>query len=148
MMCVTWYAWLWYYKFVLNISDRNISVVNFIHQAATKILARQLVRLRQQIANLQSSRAQMRGIATHTQVRRWKSVRLRSYLFHILAQFLWVHCSWRYLSFFFVPLFFSFLLQAMQAHSSVAVGMKGATTAMSAMNKVDYKHSRIGRKCF
>jgi division protein CdvB (Snf7/Vps24/ESCRT-III family) len=37
-------------------------------QAATKILARQLVRLRQQIANLQGSRAQMRGIATHTQV--------------------------------------------------------------------------------
>lgn len=40
----------------------------FIWQAATKILARQLVRLRQQIANLQGSRAQMRGIATHTQV--------------------------------------------------------------------------------
>ena len=37
-------------------------------QAATKILARQLVRLRKQIANLQGSRAQMRGIATHTQV--------------------------------------------------------------------------------
>uniref|UniRef100_A0A6N2KQ82 Uncharacterized protein n=1 Tax=Salix viminalis TaxID=40686 RepID=A0A6N2KQ82_SALVM len=35
--------------------------------AATKILARQLIRLRQQIANLQGSRAQMRGIATHTQ---------------------------------------------------------------------------------
>ncbi|CAI9302593.1 unnamed protein product [Lactuca saligna] len=35
--------------------------------ASTKILARQLVRLRQQIANLQSSRAQMRGITTHTQ---------------------------------------------------------------------------------
>ncbi|XP_057484341.1 vacuolar protein sorting-associated protein 2 homolog 3-like [Actinidia eriantha] len=34
---------------------------------ATKVLARQLVRLRQQIAKLQSSRAQMRGIATHTQ---------------------------------------------------------------------------------
>jgi len=41
----------------------------FCFQAATKILARQLVRLRQQIANLQGSRAQMRGIATHTQVR-------------------------------------------------------------------------------
>lgn len=40
----------------------------FFSQAATKILARQLVRLRQQIANLQGSRAQMRGIATHTQV--------------------------------------------------------------------------------
>ncbi|XP_020276689.1 vacuolar protein sorting-associated protein 2 homolog 3 isoform X2 [Asparagus officinalis] len=37
------------------------------NQAATTILARQLVRLRQQIANLQGSRAQMRGIATHTQ---------------------------------------------------------------------------------
>ncbi|CAA2997298.1 vacuolar sorting-associated 2 homolog 3 [Olea europaea subsp. europaea] len=37
------------------------------NDAATKILARQLVRLRQQIANLQGSRAQMRGIATHTQ---------------------------------------------------------------------------------
>ncbi|KAG6434546.1 hypothetical protein SASPL_106184 [Salvia splendens] len=48
-------------------------------------------RLRQQIANLQSSRAQMRGIATHTQV--------------------------------------------MSALTSVAVGMKGASKAMSAMNK-------------
>lgn len=37
-------------------------------QTATKVLARQLIRLRQQIANLQGSRAQMRGIATHTQV--------------------------------------------------------------------------------
>lgn len=37
------------------------------NEAATKILARQLVRLRQQISNLQGSRAQMRGIATHTQ---------------------------------------------------------------------------------
>ncbi|OAY70347.1 Vacuolar protein sorting-associated protein 3 [Ananas comosus] len=37
------------------------------NEAATKILARQLVRLRQQIANLQGNRAQMRGIATHTQ---------------------------------------------------------------------------------
>ncbi|KAJ8899376.1 hypothetical protein K2173_018350 [Erythroxylum novogranatense] len=37
------------------------------NEAATKILARQLIRLRQQIANLQGSRAQMRGIATHTQ---------------------------------------------------------------------------------
>ncbi|MED6200344.1 hypothetical protein PIB30_084149 [Stylosanthes scabra] len=61
------------------------------NEAATKILARQLVRLRQQIANLQGSRAQMRGIATHT--------------------------------------------QAMHAQSSVAVGMKGATKAMAAMNK-------------
>ncbi|KAE9460646.1 hypothetical protein C3L33_07391, partial [Rhododendron williamsianum] len=37
------------------------------NEAATKTLARQLVRLRQQIAKLQGSRAQMRGIATHTQ---------------------------------------------------------------------------------
>ncbi|KEH23946.1 putative Snf7 family protein [Medicago truncatula] len=61
------------------------------NEGATKVLARQLIRLRQQIANLQGSRAQMRGIATHT--------------------------------------------QAMHAHSSVAVGMKGATKAMAAMNK-------------
>ncbi|BBH10164.1 vacuolar protein sorting-associated protein 2.3 [Prunus dulcis] len=61
------------------------------NEAATKILARQLVRLRQQISNLQGSRAQMRGIATHT--------------------------------------------QAMHAQSSVAVGMKGASKAMAAMNK-------------
>lgn len=61
------------------------------NEAATKVLARQLVRLRQQIANLQGSRAQMRGIATHT--------------------------------------------QAISAQSSVAVGMKGATKAMAAMNK-------------
>ncbi|CAN4102028.1 unnamed protein product [Withania somnifera] len=31
------------------------------NETATKVLARQLVRLRQQIANLQGSRAQMRG---------------------------------------------------------------------------------------
>ncbi|KAM6592180.1 hypothetical protein CsatA_014785 [Cannabis sativa] len=37
------------------------------NEAATRTLARQLVRLRQQIANLQGSRAQMRGISTHTQ---------------------------------------------------------------------------------
>ncbi|KAI9119017.1 hypothetical protein K1719_009692 [Acacia pycnantha] len=61
------------------------------NEAATKVLARQLVRLRQQIANLQGSRAQMRGIATHT--------------------------------------------QAMHAQSSVAVGMKGASKAMAAVNK-------------
>lgn len=40
-----------------------------IVQAATKTLARQLIRLRQQITKLQGSRAQMRGIATHTQVK-------------------------------------------------------------------------------
>ncbi|XLR46749.1 hypothetical protein S83_031409, partial [Arachis hypogaea] len=38
------------------------------NEAAIKVLARQLVRLTQQIANLQGSQAQMRGIATHTQV--------------------------------------------------------------------------------
>ncbi|XP_043698932.1 vacuolar protein sorting-associated protein 2 homolog 2 isoform X1 [Telopea speciosissima] len=37
------------------------------NEAATRILARQLVRLRQQIINLQGSRAQIRGVATHTQ---------------------------------------------------------------------------------
>ncbi|URD96434.1 Snf7 [Musa troglodytarum] len=37
------------------------------NEAATRILARQLVRLRQQITNLQGTRAQIRGIATHTQ---------------------------------------------------------------------------------
>ncbi|XP_059295697.1 vacuolar protein sorting-associated protein 2 homolog 3-like [Lycium ferocissimum] len=37
------------------------------NETATKFLARQLIRLRQQIANLQGSRAQMKGIATHTQ---------------------------------------------------------------------------------
>ncbi|KAF9586980.1 hypothetical protein IFM89_039852 [Coptis chinensis] len=36
-------------------------------EAATRILARQLVRLRQQITNLQGSCAQIRGVATHTQ---------------------------------------------------------------------------------
>ncbi|XP_049384621.1 vacuolar protein sorting-associated protein 2 homolog 2 [Solanum stenotomum] len=61
------------------------------NEAATKILARQLVRLRQQIVNLQGSRAQIRGVATHT--------------------------------------------QALYASTSMSTGMKGATKAMSAMNK-------------
>ncbi|XP_074268414.1 vacuolar protein sorting-associated protein 2 homolog 3-like [Silene latifolia] len=61
------------------------------NEAATKILARQLIRLRKQITNLQGSRAQMRGISTHT--------------------------------------------QAIHAQSSVASGLKGATTAMATMNK-------------
>ncbi|XP_074340770.1 vacuolar protein sorting-associated protein 2 homolog 2-like [Apium graveolens] len=39
----------------------------YLEKAATKILARQLVRLRQQITNLQGSHAQIRGVATHTQ---------------------------------------------------------------------------------
>ncbi|XP_058106430.1 vacuolar protein sorting-associated protein 2 homolog 2-like [Magnolia sinica] len=37
------------------------------NDAAIRILARQLVRLRQQITNLQGSHAQIRGVATHTQ---------------------------------------------------------------------------------
>ncbi|CAM6032868.1 unnamed protein product [Sphagnum compactum] len=37
------------------------------NEVATKILAQQLIRLRQQIAKLQGSRAQIRGVATHTQ---------------------------------------------------------------------------------
>ncbi|GAY40298.1 hypothetical protein CUMW_050840 [Citrus unshiu] len=69
------------------------------NEGATKILARQLIRLRQQIANLQGSRAQIRGIATHT--------------------------------------------QAMHAHSSVAVGMKGASKAMAAMNKTEMMSDTI-----
>lgn len=58
---------------VMYFSNKSIYhpviIFHIILQGATKILARQLVRLRQQIANLQASRAQMRGIATHTQVR-------------------------------------------------------------------------------
>ncbi|CAN4080284.1 unnamed protein product [Withania somnifera] len=61
------------------------------NEAATKILARQLVRLRQQIVNLQGSRAQIRGVATHT--------------------------------------------QSLYASTSMSTGMKGATKAMTAMNK-------------
>ncbi|RZC47088.1 hypothetical protein C5167_040034 [Papaver somniferum] len=60
-------------------------------EAATRILARQLVRLRQQITNLQGSRAQIRGVATHT--------------------------------------------QAMYASTAISTGMKGATKAMTAMNR-------------
>ncbi|KAM1917436.1 hypothetical protein ACFX13_037038 [Malus domestica] len=41
--------------------------LSYLFRAATKILARQLVRLRQQITNLQGSRAQIRGVGTHTQ---------------------------------------------------------------------------------
>ncbi|KAK1583945.1 hypothetical protein Q3G72_028489 [Acer saccharum] len=65
--------------------------VIFFSKAATRILARQLVRLRQQITNLQGSRAQIRGVATHT--------------------------------------------QALYASTSMSTGMKGATKAMTAMNK-------------
>ncbi|ONK65210.1 uncharacterized protein A4U43_C07F34810 [Asparagus officinalis] len=62
------------------------------NEAATRILARQLIRLRQQITNLQGTRAQIRGVATHT--------------------------------------------QAMYASTSISVGMKGASKAMGAMNKL------------
>ncbi len=59
------------------ILDQFLAVINmahslrelFVHQVATKILAQQLIRLRQQIAKLQGSCAQIRGVATHTQVR-------------------------------------------------------------------------------
>ncbi|RYR67182.1 hypothetical protein Ahy_A03g013486 [Arachis hypogaea] len=68
-------------------------------EAATKILARQLVRLRQQITNLQGSRAQIRGVATHT--------------------------------------------QALYASTSISTGMKGATKAMAAMNKIEMMSESI-----
>ncbi|KAK9937046.1 hypothetical protein M0R45_013863 [Rubus argutus] len=45
--------------------EREISSLQWMGRP--KILARQLVRLRQQITNLQGSRAQIRGVATHTQ---------------------------------------------------------------------------------
>ncbi|KAH0894373.1 hypothetical protein HID58_029558 [Brassica napus] len=69
------------------------------NEAATKILARQLVRLRQQITNLQGSRAQIRGVTTHT--------------------------------------------QALYASTSISSGMKGATTAMVAMNKIEMMSEAI-----
>ncbi|CAI0546132.1 unnamed protein product [Linum tenue] len=68
-------------------------------EAATRILARQLVRLRQQITNLQGSRAQIRGVATHT--------------------------------------------QALYASTSISTGMKGATKAMVAMNKIEMMSESI-----
>ncbi|GAQ83414.1 vacuolar protein sorting-associated protein [Klebsormidium nitens] len=37
------------------------------NKAATKVLARQLIRLRGQVTKLQSSKAQLRGVQTHTQ---------------------------------------------------------------------------------
>lgn len=60
-------------KFDTSVILRNSDLLfsnmpGFWWQAATKILARQLVRLRQHIVNLQGSRAQIRGVATHTQV--------------------------------------------------------------------------------
>ncbi|GMN58802.1 hypothetical protein TIFTF001_027889 [Ficus carica] len=69
------------------------------NEAATKILARQLVRLRQQITNLQGSRAQIRGVTTHT--------------------------------------------QALYASTSISTGMKGATKAMVAMNKIEMMSDAI-----
>ena len=97
-------------------------------QSATTILARQLVRLRQQIANLQNSRAQMRGIATHTQVH----LQIFSYPVCFMS------CS--PISVSFLCLFSSFWqLQAMHANTAVAAGIQGANKAMGAMNKVmDY----------
>uniref|UniRef100_M4DAE9 Uncharacterized protein n=2 Tax=Brassica campestris TaxID=3711 RepID=M4DAE9_BRACM len=82
--------WLW-----LHVEKRLVAEIKKTaktgNEAATKILARQLVRLRQQITNLQGSRAQIRGVTTHT--------------------------------------------QALYASTSISSGMKGATTAMVAMNK-------------
>lgn len=104
-------------------------------QAATKILARQLVRLRQQIANLQGSRAQMRGIATHTQVHSIFSLPLSYFLYWFISVLLSpVHVCIVFLSTVLSH------LQAMHANTSVAVGMKGATKAMAAMNKVGILH--------
>ncbi|KAB2047274.1 hypothetical protein ES319_A13G033900v1 [Gossypium barbadense] len=68
-------------------------------QAATRILARQLVRLRQQITNLQGSRAQIRGVATHT--------------------------------------------LALYVSTSISTGIKGATKAMVAMNKIEMMSEAI-----
>ncbi|MQM15684.1 hypothetical protein Taro_048633 [Colocasia esculenta] len=45
--------------------EREIGALQL--EAATRILARQLIRLRQQITNLQGTRAQIRGVAAHTQ---------------------------------------------------------------------------------
>ena len=56
------YIYIYIYIYILNTCFTSTI------QAATRILARQLVRLRQQITNLQGSRAQIRGVATHTQV--------------------------------------------------------------------------------
>ncbi|KAK8354770.1 hypothetical protein V6Z11_A05G241900, partial [Gossypium hirsutum] len=68
-------------------------------EAAARILARQLVRLRQQITNLQGSRAQITGVATHT--------------------------------------------LALYANTSISTGIKGATKAMVAMNKVVFNLENI-----
>ncbi|XP_040969931.1 vacuolar protein sorting-associated protein 2 homolog 2 isoform X2 [Gossypium hirsutum] len=68
-------------------------------EAAARILARQLVRLRQQITNLQGSRAQITGVATHT--------------------------------------------LALYANTSISTGIKGATKAMVAMNKIEMMSEAI-----
>ncbi|KAG8475405.1 hypothetical protein CXB51_032257 [Gossypium anomalum] len=56
---------------IVNFSDfmlRFLYLLNIGNEVATtRILARQVVRLRQQITNLQGSCAQIRGVATHTQ---------------------------------------------------------------------------------
>ncbi|THG17471.1 hypothetical protein TEA_006861 [Camellia sinensis var. sinensis] len=80
-------------------NEASLSSFLDVTQAATRILARQLVRLRQQITNLQGSRAQIRGVATHT--------------------------------------------QALYASTSISTGMKGATKAMVAMNKIEMMSESI-----
>ncbi|KAM6552404.1 hypothetical protein CsatB_002212 [Cannabis sativa] len=85
----------------MGVATRGIEreIASLQLEAATKILARQLVRLRQQITNLQGSRAQIRGVATHT--------------------------------------------QALYASTSISTGMKGATKAMVAMNKIEMMSEAI-----
>ncbi|KAK8918915.1 hypothetical protein KSP39_PZI021245 [Platanthera zijinensis] len=62
------------------------------NEAATRILARQLVRLRQQITNLQGSRAQIRGVATYTQVRSINGIYRSTVFFGNVRQYL--HFCW------------------------------------------------------
>ncbi|KAJ9691390.1 hypothetical protein PVL29_013543 [Vitis rotundifolia] len=78
------------------------------NEAATRILARQLVQLRQQITNLQGRHAQIRGVATLTH---------KSQPLYHLSQ------ASRALK------------PALYASTSISTGMKGATKAMVAMNK-------------
>lgn len=67
----------------------------------------------------------MRGIATHTQVHKLDCyIQIDVFLFQLLL-FISVWLIIRHV-----------LLQAMSAQTSVAVGMKGASNAMAAMNKV------------
>lgn len=69
----------------------------------------------------------MRGIATHTQVSSRNTITLKMYYFTTSILFVDDRAKKD-----------NPLLQAMSAHSSVAVGLKGASKAMSAMNKVTY----------